>query len=80
MKNFNSLPDKLIGLPGAYISECWIGKDFDFVNMEEVIEYDGHPRWNRLQELEIERRASALDCKYITWAEGKRAMMKFIKK
>ena len=52
--NFSFLPDKFLGFYGSHISECYVGKNFDSVNIGDIIEYDGIPNWSRWQEIEIE--------------------------
>jgi hypothetical protein len=77
---FSELPDKLLGLPDSHISEAFFGKCFNEINIGDVIEYNGIPRWNRLQEVEIEKRISELNCEYLTWYENNKVWIKFIDK
>jgi hypothetical protein len=77
---FSELPDKLLGLPDSYISETFFGKCFSEINIGDVIEYNGIPRWNRLQEVEIEKRISELNCEYLIWSENNKVWIKFINK
>jgi hypothetical protein len=76
--NFSNLPDKLLGFPNSHISECYVGKDFNSVNIGDIVEYDGTPSWNRWQEIEIEERLIKLNCDYITWFEGDNIVMRFV--
>lgn len=78
--NFSDLPLKLLGETGCFINECYSVRDFDIVNIGDIVEYNGEPTWNRLQELEIERRKSDLNCNIIIWEENRKVLMKFIDK